>query len=77
LANLLQRHHASGDSQYSELQVSDKVDGLVIVDRSVDWVTPMCTQLTYEGMLDEFIGIRNCKLHYMIRRGDDAYVQPV
>jgi len=37
------------------------VDSLIILDRSVDWVTPMCTQLTYEGMIDEFIGIKNCK----------------
>lgn len=39
--------------------MSDSVDSLVIVDRSVDWVTPMCTQLTYDGMLDEYIGINN------------------
>ena len=37
------------------------MDSLIILDRSVDWVTPMCTQLTYEGMIDEFIGIKNCK----------------
>lgn len=23
----------------------------------------MCTQLTYEGMVDEFIGIKNCRYH--------------
>ena len=62
LSDLLQRHRASGESQYADLQVSDKVDSLIIVDRSVDWVTPMCTQLTYEGMLDEFVGIKNCEL---------------
>jgi len=62
LAGLLQRHRASGESQYADLQVADKVDSLIIVDRSVDWVTPMCTQLTYEGMLDEFIGIKNGQL---------------
>lgn len=59
LSGLLQRHRASGESQYVDLQISDKVDSLIIVDRSVDWVTPMCTQLTYEGMLDEFVGIKN------------------
>ncbi|KAK1923713.1 Sec1-like protein [Papiliotrema laurentii] len=59
LAGLLQRHRASGDPKYSDLQSSEAVDGLIIVDRSVDWVTPMCTQLTYEGMLDEFIGVKN------------------
>jgi hypothetical protein len=61
LSDLLKRHHTSGDTQYADLEVSNQVDGLIIIDRSVDWVTPMCTQLTYEGMLDEFIGIKNGK----------------
>lgn len=59
LAGLLQRHRSSGDPLYSDLQTSEAVDGLIIVDRSVDWVTPMCTQLTYQGMIDEYIGIKN------------------
>ncbi|OCF35138.1 ATP-binding protein [Kwoniella heveanensis BCC8398] len=59
LADLLQRHHTSGGSQYGDIELSDQVDGLIILDRSVDWATPMCTQLTYEGMLDEFVGIKN------------------
>jgi hypothetical protein len=61
LADLLRRHQQSGLTQYADLDVSDSVDSLIILDRSVDWVTPMCTQLTYEGMIDEFIGIKNCK----------------
>lgn len=60
LADLLQRHRTSDPSQYSEIESAEKVDALIIIDRSVDWVTPMCTQLTYEGMLDEFMGIKNC-----------------
>ncbi|ODO00685.1 ATP-binding protein [Cryptococcus wingfieldii CBS 7118] len=59
LADLLRRHHSSGPSQYTEIEPSSKIDSLIIADRSVDWVTPMCTQLTYEGMLDEFVGIKN------------------
>ncbi|SGY50537.1 BQ5605_C001g00894 [Microbotryum silenes-dioicae] len=35
------------------------IDSMVILDRSVDLVTPMCTQLTYEGLIDEIIGIKN------------------
>ncbi|SCV71230.1 BQ2448_2818 [Microbotryum intermedium] len=35
------------------------IDSMVILDRSVDLVTPMCTQLTYEGLIDEVIGIKN------------------
>lgn len=61
LANLLRRHQTSGSTQYADLELSDHVDSCIIIDRSVDWVTPMCTQLTYEGMLDEFVGIQNCK----------------
>lgn len=29
----------------------------VFIDRSVDFVTPMCSVNTYEGLIDEFIGI--------------------
>ena len=62
LANLLKRHQASGLSQFGEIDPSDQLDSLIILDRSVDWVTPMCTQLTYEGMLDEYVGIKNGSL---------------
>lgn len=37
----------------------ESIDSMVIIDRQVDMVTPMCTQLTYEGLLDEIIGIKN------------------
>lgn len=33
---------------------------MIILDRQVDMVTPLCTQLTYEGLVDEVIGIKNC-----------------
>jgi hypothetical protein len=33
------------------------IDTLILLDRSVDMVTPMCTQLTYEGLLDEILGL--------------------
>lgn len=35
------------------------VDSIIAIDRQVDMVTPLSTQLTYEGLLDEVIGIRN------------------
>ncbi|WVW86768.1 hypothetical protein I302_108822 [Kwoniella bestiolae CBS 10118] len=59
LADLLQRHHNTDPAQYGDIETSSQVDGLIILDRSVDWITPMLTQLTYEGMLDEFVGIKN------------------
>lgn len=36
-----------------------EIDTLVLLDRAVDLVTPLLTPLTYEGIIDEFIGIQN------------------
>ncbi|KAJ3679896.1 hypothetical protein LUZ60_016174 [Juncus effusus] len=36
-----------------------EINTLVILDREVDLVTPMCLQLTYEGLLDEILQINN------------------
>ncbi len=31
--------------------------GCIMLDRSVDFITPLCSQYTYEGMIEEYIGI--------------------
>ena len=36
-----------------------QIDSLVLVDRSVDPLTPLCNQLTYEGLVDETLHIKN------------------
>ncbi len=36
------------------------MDSLIILDRRVDMISPLLTQLTYEGLVDELIGIKNC-----------------
>jgi vacuolar protein sorting-associated protein 33A len=38
---------------------------MIVLDRQTDMVTPLCTQLTYEGLVDEVIGIRNCSLYLL------------
>lgn len=38
---------------------SSQIDTLVLVDRTVDPLTPFCTQLTYEGLIDETFHIKN------------------
>ena len=30
---------------------------MIILDRNIDFLTPMCLQLTYEGIIDEFFSI--------------------
>ncbi|CAO1635073.1 unnamed protein product [Parajaminaea phylloscopi] len=63
LADLLtrqRREHLTGDPTNPSLNsLSTVVDGLVIVERGTDMVTPMCTQLTYAGLVDEVIGIKS------------------
>jgi hypothetical protein len=63
LADLLARQstqRANVDRQ-SLLDVSDTFDSLIVIDRRVDMITPFLTQLTYEGIIDEIVHIRNCK----------------
>lgn len=38
---------------------SKAIDGVIILDRAVDLATPLCTQLTYEGLVDEIVGIKS------------------
>ncbi|XP_064608476.1 vacuolar protein sorting-associated protein 33B-like [Liolophura sinensis] len=37
----------------------NEIDSMVLIDRDVDFVTPLCSQLTYEGLLDETFGIHS------------------
>nr|CAH0102586.1 unnamed protein product [Daphnia galeata] len=39
--------------------MSPLFDTLMIIDRTVDLITPVVTQLTYEGLIDEFYGIKH------------------
>ena len=41
--------------------LSEKLDSLIIIDRRVDMISPLLTQLTYEVLIDELIGIKNCE----------------
>ncbi|GAK64480.1 vacuolar protein sorting 33A [Moesziomyces antarcticus] len=63
LADLLIRqrreHLASDPSNPALTTPSQLIDSLIIIDRSVDYATPLCTQLTYEGLVDEVVGISN------------------
>ncbi|OBZ78910.1 Vacuolar protein sorting-associated protein 33A [Grifola frondosa] len=63
LATLLTRNLPQGSANAtpdSPLGASsEKMDSLIILDRRVDMITPLLTQLTYEGLIDELIGIKN------------------
>lgn len=48
-----------GEAEESWGKVSDSIASLVMIDREVDMVTPLLTPLTYEGLVDELVGIKN------------------
>ena len=64
LADLLTRQTTQRASVDQEglLDISDTFDSLVVIDRRIDMITPLLTQLTYEGLIDEIVHIKNCKV---------------
>ncbi|KAJ5093518.1 hypothetical protein N7456_009379 [Penicillium angulare] len=68
LADLLLRMRKEIDAEESSgladpsargLLPSADTESLIIIDRDVDFGTPLLTQLTYEGLIDEYVGIKN------------------
>ena len=39
--------------------VTPEIDRVILIDRAVDLITPLCTPLTYEGLINEEFGIKN------------------
>ncbi|EXJ74198.1 lysine-specific histone demethylase 1 [Cladophialophora psammophila CBS 110553] len=63
LANLLLRGRRELDAddaatQYTSMP-STSIEQLIIIDRDVDFATVLLTQLTYEGLIDELVGIKH------------------
>ncbi|GFP96998.1 vacuolar protein-sorting-associated protein 33 homolog [Phtheirospermum japonicum] len=58
VADILNRMQAEEPVNSSDMGIPE-IDTLILLDREVDMVTPMCTQLTYEGLLDELLGVTN------------------
>lgn len=54
-----QEQQAGTSSSASFGPAVPEIDTLILLDRSVDFVTPLLTPLTYEGIIDEFIGIHH------------------
>lgn len=45
--------------QSEPVTVAPQIESIILVDRAADLITPMCSQLTYEGLIDELFGITN------------------
>lgn len=58
VAEILNRMQAEEPMNTSDAGIPE-INTLILLDREVDMVTPMCSQLTYEGLLDELLGVNN------------------
>ncbi|GAA5919703.1 hypothetical protein JCM1841_000755 [Sporobolomyces salmonicolor] len=61
LADLLKRLHRElpSSTPASVPLANGTIDSMIVIDRQVDMVSALCTQLTYEGLVDEVVGIKN------------------
>ncbi|KAI2495187.1 hypothetical protein MHU86_19326 [Fragilaria crotonensis] len=69
--------HLAGQSSY-EIP-AENVRAMMVIDRKVDMLTPMLTPLTYEGLLDQVVGI-DCgflKVNVQVINPDDAEPEQV
>lgn len=58
VADILNRMQVEEPVNSTDMAVPE-INTLILLDREVDMVTPMCSQLTYEGLLDEFLRVNN------------------
>lgn len=73
VVQLLQRMQAEVGHDFIS-DIPSEVDTLLILDRSIDLVTPLMTQLTYEGLIDELYGIENCEVRFPFSLGESSGV---
>lgn len=62
LSRMRQELLAGEDAEETDgagLSPSTTIESVIIIDREVDFVTPLLTQLTYEGLIDEVFGVQN------------------
>ena len=55
----MRREGLPGGQEEAGESKEPEIDELILIDREVDMVTPMLTQLTYEGLMDDTFGISN------------------
>ena len=51
---------------HNQPEIVPQISTLILIDRNVDLMTPLSTQLTYEGLIDEIYGIKNCKKNLVL-----------
>ncbi|XP_014204862.1 vacuolar protein sorting-associated protein 33A [Copidosoma floridanum] len=57
--DLMQRLEKENEETKSKEVQTPVIEHLLLLDRSIDLLSPLVTQLTYEGLIDEIYGIHN------------------
>jgi len=58
IINRINEKNATSSFAMMSGQQDSEIDCLIMMDRSVDLVSPFCVQQTYEGQIDENFGIQ-------------------
>ena len=61
LKNLIEKSEEEDDFNYNEI---GEIYSSIIIDRQIDFITPLCTNYTFEGALDEYINIIYNQINY-------------
>ena len=64
VADLMKRMATSVQGADAPQQHASKIDSVILIDRSVDLITPLLTQHTYEGLIDENFGISQTNVKF-------------
>lgn len=55
---LLERLNREEEEPKTASAQSSTIEHLLLLDRSIDLLSPLVTQLTYEGLIDEIFGLK-------------------
>lgn len=62
LATMLERlrlEYLTDTGSKSRIDTESEFDSMIILDRNVDLITPLKSQMTYEGLVDELFSVKS------------------
>lgn len=73
VAHILKRLQTEAGHDFAS-ELTSEVDSILILDRTVDLVTPLMTQLTYEGLLGELYNVEGARAKFPFSINSDNSV---
>ncbi|CAK9825400.1 Vacuolar protein sorting-associated protein 33A [Anthophora retusa] len=74
---LLERLNREEEDNKATSNQASTIEHLLLLDRSVDLLSPLVTQLTYEGLIDEIFGIKYNTVQLPAQRFHDSQDSPM